>query len=44
MAKTRLYGEPETVAAVESSDYTKSGFVREAVQEKIEREGLQNGD
>jgi hypothetical protein len=40
--KTRLYGyvDPDDVATIENSDYSKSGFVREAVLEKIDREGL----
>jgi len=40
--KSRVYGylEPDTVERIENSSYTKSGFVREAVLEKLEREGL----
>jgi hypothetical protein len=44
MQKARLYGyvDHATIQAIEDSQYTKSGFVREAVQEKLEREGLSN--
>lgn len=40
--KSRLYGyvEAETVRTIEDSEYSKSGFVREAVLEKIDREGI----
>lgn len=40
--KTRLYGyvAPDTIERIEASSYSKSGFVREAVVEKLEREGL----
>jgi hypothetical protein len=40
--RTRIIGyvDPDTVRVVEQSDYTKSGFVREAIREKVDREGL----
>jgi len=40
--RTRIEGyvDPDTAELIEQSDYSKSGFIREAVQEKVEREGL----
>jgi len=39
---TRLTGYVDigVIQTIEASEYTKSGFVREAVLEKIDREGL----